>query len=121
MVDAGTRDAVEDRLARRRIAPLAPVQHQRALGVRVEAAGLLEEVAPGHAVEPLPGEHDGDVVVRRGEGHQPVARIERRLQALDAVVAPVAVAQRRFDVAQGVDVVVDREQHRVGHLGILPS
>ena len=50
-----------------------------------------------------------------------IACFERRPEALDPVVAAVPVAQGLLDVAQRVDVVVDHEEERAGHVGTLPS
>ena len=38
---------------------------QRALGVRMKLARLVQQLASGHPREPLPGEHQGDLLTGR--------------------------------------------------------
>ena len=71
VVDATLGDRIEDRLARRGVAPLPPPDQETALGVRVEPARLVEQVAARHARQPLRGQDQRDVVTRRGDLLEP--------------------------------------------------
>ena len=65
VVDLPVLDRLEDRVAGRAEAPVAPADEQRALRVRVELAHLAEQLAAGRLVELLAREHDRDRFARR--------------------------------------------------------
>ena len=115
MVDAAVGDRVEDRLARRSVAPVAPLDQQPALGVRVKATRLVQQLAPGHPGEPLSGEDQGDLVAGGRKLLETGERLLRRPHADDAVVPRVAVAQLPLDVPQGVRILVNGDKHGARH------
>ena len=119
VVEAALGDAVEDRLARGLLAPVAPRDQQGPHGVRVEAADLAEQLAAGGAVEPRPGQDQGDL--HAGGGALREARTGRRRASAGTRpgsagrTGPPAPARPR----PASRVVVHREQHRPGHGGAL--
>ncbi len=122
VVDVVASDGLEDGVAGDGISLLAPGDQQRTSSVRMEMSGFAEQVDAGCAViELVCGDDQRNGVVGLGQGLDALTGRLRRGEALDPVLTPVAVGEFACDAAQCVFVVIDDEQHGLGHLGIVPS
>ena len=104
---------VQDRLGGRRVAPSAPVDQQRALGVRVQLAGAVEHVGARPLGHENVGEHDRHVralvpeALELALGGPGVAFTEH------LVVLAVAATQLGLGARQRLGVVIGDEDDRL--------
>ena len=120
VVEVPDRHRVADRGRGVGVAPVAEVDEQAALGLRVQLAHLVEQLGAGRALHPLRGEHHRQGLVLGAPRLDARPGVGGRGGAHDAVVPAVAPAQLAADVRQRAGVGIDDEDDRGGEdLGVV--
>ena len=87
----------------------------------MQPTGNLEQLAASHAVESLANEHKRDFVPGRGKVLQQPVGVPCIANAHDPVVPSIAIVQLALDIAKRVRILVDGQNHRIGHRRIVPT
>ena len=113
VVGAARRHRVQDRLRRRAIAPRAPVDQQRPLRLRVQAAHAVEQLRARLLRHPHVREHQRHAIALVAHPLEVGRRGLGRTLGGDPVVTSVAAPELGLGACKGVWVVVGDEQHRL--------